>query len=171
MANLTKEQKDAERARRPYRKATAQARAKFLRALARTGNVTASAEHAGLTARNVYRYAQKNARFANKMVDAKQAFTDSLESEAIRRGRDGYSEPIYQNGELVGYRQRYSDRLLETMLRANNPDKFGKQTVTIEGDENKPLALTAVPAKTTAIDVDALRTANSDSGKLALFED
>lgn len=161
MPNLTKEQRETERAVRPYRKASATARAKFLRALTRTGNVTHSARHAGISTRNIYAYAKKNTRFANKMAEAKELYAASLEAEALRRGRDGYAKEVYQNGELVGFETRYSDRLLETMMRAADPDKYGKQTVTLEGNENNPVAMTAVPAKVVPIDTNKLRDANT----------
>jgi hypothetical protein len=161
MANLTTEQKNTERAVRPYRKVNAQRRAKFLRALERTGNVTHSARHAGISVRNIYSYAKKNLRFANRMNEAREMFLAGLEAEAIRRGRDGYSEEIYQNGELVGYRTRYSDRLLETALRATDPARYGgKSTVTVEGNEANPVALTAIPPKMVALDTEKLRAQN-----------
>lgn len=172
MANLTTEQRNQESTIRPYRKFDAIKRQKFLRALQRTGNVTHAANHAGVTARNIYRYAKKNPRFANKMVEARELFLASLEAEALRRGRDGYEREVYQNGELVGYQTQYSDRLLETMLRANNPDKFGRNTVTIEGNENKPVALSAVQAKQSPIDINKLKQVNEHSapaGELGLF--
>lgn len=171
MANLTKEQKNVERSVRPYRKANAQRRAKFLRALARTGNVTHSAQHSGISTRNIYQYAKKNKRFANRMDEARAAFRASLENEAVRRGRDGFSKPVFQGGELVGFEQRYSDRLLETVLRANDPDKYGKQTIEHTGDVNAPIALTAVRSAK-PLDVDAMREANSAApSTLTLFEE
>lgn len=172
MANLTKEQRALETTVRPYRKVNAIARQKFLRALARTGNVTHSARHAGINASSIYAYAKKNPRFANRMSNAKLEFNASLETEAVRRGRDGYAKEVFQNGELVGYETRYSDRLLETALKANMPDRYAHNTVTVEGNADKPIALSAVQAKQdTTIDIDKLKQVNAGNKSLTLFED
>jgi len=37
---------------------------------------------------------------------------DSLEDEAVRRARDGYDKPVYQQGQCVGHVREYSDTLM-----------------------------------------------------------
>jgi hypothetical protein len=134
--------------------------------------VTHSAQHAGLRVRACYDYAKRNKRFHTRWHEQLDVFASTLENEAVRRGRDGYFEPVFQNGELVGHKQRYSDRLLETTLRAAMPDKYGKQTIEHTGNEALPIALTAIPAKHSPIDIDTLRSANSaGSEALDLFDE
>ena len=48
---------------------------------------------------------------------------DALEREAWRRGAEGVSRPVYQQGREVGVIQEYSDALLIHMLKAHRPEK------------------------------------------------
>jgi len=153
---------------RPYRKLDAKARMRFLQALEMCGNREQSARIAGTRTETVRRYAQKNKHFNKKIENALAVFSASLECEALRRARDGYSEPIYQSGALVGFKTRYSDRLLTTLLAANIPDKYGKKTIVLEGDLNSPIALTASQPKQNALSVDSARAANDTPGNTSL---
>lgn len=47
-----------------------------------------------------------------------------LEQEAYRRAVEGVEEPVYQGGELVGTVRRYSDKLLEFLLRGRRPQVY-----------------------------------------------
>ncbi len=49
---------------------------------------------------------------------------DLLTDEVDARGRDGVEVPVYFNGEIVGTRLLYSDRLLLARLRALRPDLY-----------------------------------------------
>jgi len=48
----------------------------------------------------------------------------SLEERARQRALAGTEDPVFHGGEVVGYRQRFSDRLLIFLLQANHPAKF-----------------------------------------------
>jgi hypothetical protein len=59
-----------------------------------------------------------------------------LEDEAVRRAREGVRKlvfykgaPVYVHGEPL-YETEFSDRLLERLLEANNPQKFKRQCAT-----------------------------------------
>jgi hypothetical protein len=48
---------------------------------------------------------------------------------AHERAVDGVDDPIYSNsGKYLGSRKLYSDRLLELLLKADNPDKFSDKS-------------------------------------------
>ena len=64
--------------RRPWRK-------KFLRALAKTGNVTRSCRAAGISKMHAYRVFHKSPRFAAAWESALESSIDVLEAEARRR--------------------------------------------------------------------------------------
>ena len=49
---------------------------------------------------------------------------DTLEGEADRRGREGWSEDVFYRGQVVGKRQRYSDRMLMFRLKALKPEMY-----------------------------------------------
>lgn len=107
--------------RGPRTKSTVSTRTRetFLRHFAETGNVTLAAKLTGITREIPYRWRNKSPTFAKAWDDAGEAATDALEAEARRRAVEGYQEPVYQQGQLVGYVTRYSDKLLETLLRGN----------------------------------------------------
>jgi hypothetical protein len=69
-------------------------------------------------------WAEHDQEFALAFKQADLQATESLEKEAWRRARDGFAEEVWQHGKLVGTIQRYSDRLLEFMLRARRPDVY-----------------------------------------------
>jgi len=160
MSGLTTEQKALEASTRPYRKVDAQARAKFLRAYARTGNKSASAKHAGLTVSAINRYAKRNKAFNARMQECVSVLADSLEEEAIRRGRDGYQEEVFQNGELVGFKTKYSDRLLATLLAAHIPGRYGKQVLEVQGSQGGPIQMANMNANVN-LDLNDVNTAHS----------
>lgn len=62
--------------------------------------------------------------FAARWDEAIDDAVHTLEAEAWRRARDGYSEPVYYRGRQVGEVVRYSDGLLSLLLKANRPKKY-----------------------------------------------
>lgn len=94
----------------------------FLETLESTGSLIEAARqaspHSEKGAYSTFKcYARDNPEFAAKIGEALDSFRDSLVREAVRRGRDGTSRPIYQRGELVGHEQVYSDHLLTLELK------------------------------------------------------
>lgn len=90
---------------------------KFLEDFAQSGNVTASAEAAGVLRNTVYSWRRDDPQFALDMDEAGDEAVDRLEQEARRRGMDS------------------SDTLLIFLLKANRPDKYrDKPPVTIDSN-------------------------------------
>lgn len=135
-------------ARDVLRNLTPNARA-FLAAFSRSGNITAAAEDAGITRQSHYDWIEADdARSEYDPADpssepgpyrtAFEAATDEaadrLEMEARRRAEEGWREPVFQGGALVGHKRKYSDRLLLALLEAHHP-RFGKHVKhTVEGE-------------------------------------
>ena len=103
---------------------TDRARKKFLKHLRETANVSRSAKAAGISRRTAYDHRRDDADFAAEWDDAVEEATDALEEEARRRALEGWGEPVYHKGEVCGAVQKYSDRMLELLLKAHRPDKF-----------------------------------------------
>ena len=100
-------------------------RARFLAILVETGgNVSASCRAVKIGRTAVYRWRHEDPVFAREMDAALELSTQTLEDEAIRRAHTGVVEPVYQKGQLVGHVRRYSDRLLEFLLRARRPEVY-----------------------------------------------
>jgi hypothetical protein len=50
-----------------------------------------------------------------------------LEAAAWVRAVDGWDEPVYQGGQMVGTVKRFDGGLLKFLLRGNIPDKYGEK--------------------------------------------
>lgn len=72
----------------------------FLRVFSKRGNILRAAKAAKVSRTMVYRLRDSDPEFARRMELAKEDAGDSLIDEAIRRGRDGYEEPVIFQGQL-----------------------------------------------------------------------
>lgn len=97
---------------------------RYLRAMSRTGTLTAGCKAAKVSPHTVYQWREFDTAFVVAENDAKGAFADALEEEAVRRAWHGVKKPVYQGKELVGYIQEYSDTLLIFTLKALRPEKY-----------------------------------------------
>lgn len=121
-------------ARRQKKRISANDREKFLDGLRRGLTVKAAAEAAAHPAVTFFALAARDPEFAEQKRLAMEVGTDLLEEEASRRGRDGWLEPVVGkvapgiDGHVVGpdgepmYIRRYSDRLMEVMLKGRRPE-------------------------------------------------
>lgn len=106
--------------------ATHQKRAAFLAAYRETGTVKAAAKAAGIDRRTHYRWLEDPA-YAESFEDARQEAGEALEDEARRRAIQGVEEPVFYQGEVVGFRRRYSDTMLIFLMKGNLPEKYGER--------------------------------------------
>jgi len=97
---------------------------RFLRALAGTGNISASVRESGLSRSTVYFWRAHDHEFAKNWDDALAEATDKLAYEARRRALDGIEVVQYFQGEPVGTIRKYSDQLLMFLLRAYRPSIY-----------------------------------------------
>lgn len=96
----------------------------FLEALKIAGNVTEACTLAGVGRATVYRWRDEDPAFKADWEAACDFAWDGLEREAYRRAREGWEEPVYQGGELVGHVRKFSDTMLVTMLKAKRAKEF-----------------------------------------------
>ncbi len=111
------------------------ARARFLEALAASGNVTLAAGAARVPRSSLYHWRERDQEFAAAWLEAIEAATDLLEAEARRRAVEGVETTIVQGGRMVRddagnplMIRRYSDSLLALLLRAHRPEKFREKS-------------------------------------------
>lgn len=129
-------------------KLTRDRKQKFIRALARTGVVTAACKFAGCGRNTAYYQRGIDADFAIAWDEAAEMAADKLEREAWRRAT-GYWEPVIdKEGKRIARIKKYSDSLLILLLRAARPEKFrertevrhdGRQTVVVLRGEPPPV--------------------------------
>lgn len=105
-------------------KMTNRARGTFLEILRETANVTESAAAAGVSRTCAYEHRDNDPGFAAEWDSALDEATDKLEREARRRAIDGWEEPVFHQGKECGRVRKYSDRMLEILLKAHRPEKF-----------------------------------------------
>jgi hypothetical protein len=122
-------------------KTTTRVRATFLDTLRETSNVTASAAATGVSRDAFYRARENDPAFAAAWDEAVEVATDALEAEARRRAITGVEEPVYYLGKEVGRIRKYSDRMLEILLKAHRPGKF-RENVSMEHSNPDGSALT-----------------------------
>ena len=99
-------------------------RPSFLEAFVEHGTVLAACRKVGVGRSTVYDERRRNEDFAPVFADAEVEVTESLEGEAIRRALHG------------------SDRLMEFLLKARRPEKYGERTRFNRGEVAERLVLT-----------------------------
>lgn len=121
----------------------------FLHNFAKLGLLGMSARAADVSPETIRVYRRDVPEFAEMYDLALQDYRESLEREVHRRAVEGWDEPVYQKGEMVGTIRRHSDRMLELLIKKNIPEYRDKVSV----DANVKGGVMVVPA--TAQDMDA----------------
>lgn len=101
----------------------------FLDNLAQTGLINESSAKAGLSHYTIRRLRKAEEEFEEMIAEAMDDYRELLVREADRRARIGVDEPVYSQklGVRIGVIRKYSDRLMELMLKRHIPefrDKF-----------------------------------------------
>ena len=97
---------------------------KLLAAYGVTGLIATAAQLAGVSPTLHSDFLQSSETYRDAYARAQQDSVLSLEEQARHRAVVGTEDPVFHAGEIVGHRQRLSDRLLIVLLQANNPVKF-----------------------------------------------
>jgi hypothetical protein len=100
-------------------------RAKFLRALVKTGCIAEACRRTGTAPRTVYNHQQSNAEFLSLCTTAQRMAATPIEIAAWARAVDGIEEVVVAGGRAVT-RTRYSEHLLRLLLQASDPKRFGR---------------------------------------------
>lgn len=145
-----------QKGRVPFNKS---AQVRYLMYLARFGLKNSAAQYAGVSSEAVRFYSKNtNPDFADAINEAMDIFKESLEQVALRRAVDGWEEPVYQKGELVGTIHRHSERMLEMLLKRHIPDF--KDNLRIDNSVNGGVLL--IPSALSAEEWEASYGPNSD---------
>lgn len=122
---------------------------RFLKAIAHlreTGQKTLSCELAGMKYDQVVNVIRERWEAGDKewrelWDNAYIAFCEGLETESVRRGRDGWEEPVFYKGDDVGTIRRFSDRQLELQLKRHMRDQYSEN---VRHDHTGNVTVTAV---------------------------
>lgn len=124
---------------------------RFIEALAETGTVSAACTAASVSRMTVYRQRNRPEAHAFRAAweAASRAAVRVLADTAMERAVDGVEESVYYRGHHVGFRRRYSDRLLMFLLRARDPANYAPLSEL--GEWNQIRGIEPVPALDTAL--------------------
>lgn len=88
---------------------------------------------------DVFEARKRDPEFKAAWDEAQALGIDAQEDEAARRAFEGYLEPVYYLGNVVGHVRKYSDGLAQFLLKGAKPEKF-RERYEVEGSmtlENK----------------------------------
>ena len=97
---------------------------KFLDAIAKGYSVSMSCRIAHFSKSGIQKHHAKSKAFRKAWDEAYESGADVLEDEAWRRAVEGIDEPKWYKDVEIGAVRKFSDRLLEMLLKARRPDKF-----------------------------------------------
>jgi hypothetical protein len=122
----------------------------FLKEMCRVGSAIKAASNLGLNRPSLYRWREQHPDFDEAWREADIIINENILSELYRRGHDGYDEPVFWKGEVVGEIRKYSDKCLVFMAGVRMPElRPNRQSLEIG---NKP--------------GETLKIANRDVGEL-----
>lgn len=96
----------------------------FLATLAEMPNIRRACQRAGISRGHAYLTRDQDPEFAKRWRSALKDSLELLEEEAWRRAQLGTAKPVFQQGELVGHVQEFSDTLMIFLLKAHKPKKY-----------------------------------------------
>ncbi len=97
---------------------------KFLAAFSQTGVVSTASVISKNNRLNHYNWMHSDPEYPALFENACNEAAETLEKEAITRGRDGWQEPVFYQGRVVGSVIKKSDNLLMFMLKGMMPAKY-----------------------------------------------
>jgi len=93
----------------------------FIGLIAKTGRRIESCAVIGVSSATVSIHLKKYPLFREQVEEAMDVYRDSIDAEVGRRGKDGYREEVWYQGEVVGEKMVYSDQLLIAHAKAHHP--------------------------------------------------
>lgn len=108
----------------------------FCRKLRKYASVHRACKVCRISAAQLRKWRDEDPDFERAIGASWEAVVDKLEGAVMQRAIEGYEEPIYQGGELVGTKMRHDPAIQIFMLKANRPQKYGDRvTVNVAAEE------------------------------------
>lgn len=111
---------------------------RFLRALKAEKSVTKACEAASISRATAYEFRDLDENFARLWDESLEVMRDNLEAGAMRRADDGWLEPVYYKGQVVGTVRKFSAALTIFMLKCHRPDRYNLFFPEDDGGEGTP---------------------------------
>lgn len=104
----------------------------FLAALAKDRCVVKACRAAGVGRATAYRHRETNPDFATRWDEVVADNVDELEGSVMSRAIDGWLEPVYVGGKMIGATRKYDNTLAWRLLAARKRAIYGAQVATNE---------------------------------------
>ena len=103
----------------------------FLNALCEVGTITGALKKAKCTTppRVITKLRKEIPEFDADIKIALDIFNDELHNEALDRALNGTERPAFYKGDFIGEFRHKNDKLLETVLKANLPEKYDRSKI------------------------------------------
>lgn len=119
--------------RAAYGKVSPDSLSAFLAAYMDCGHKAKAALAAGLSYSSILRAEKDDPEFADEVVQAHELFTAKLSDAAYRAAVEGWKVPKYDaKGNLCGHEWKFSERILELMLKRHDPSFRDKHDVDVK---------------------------------------
>ena len=117
------------------------ARTVVLDQLAHGRTLEEAAQAAGVSRRTIFNWRRDDDEFSLQVADAVEAGTDVFRAELRRRALEGWDEPVFHQGEVVGHVRRHSDTLLIFELKRRDPTYRDNQRIEVTGPGGGPVEI------------------------------
>jgi len=105
----------------------------FLEEFAKHGNITLACRKAEIGRMTLYRWKEKSDTFLVRFNQAFEEAKDAIRAEIYRRGKEGWDEPVFQQGKLIDTVRKYSDTLLIFHAKMLMPEYRDKSQIEMSG--------------------------------------
>jgi len=104
---------------------TSHVRRTFLKMLSEGYSVQGACLELNVSRSNMYKWYREDEKFRKEWDEAVEASIDLMEQEAFRRAVKGTREPVVSAGQVVTYQRRYSDGLLQFLMKSRRKHVYG----------------------------------------------
>lgn len=109
-------------------KFTAKKKRLFLNYLKKSGNKAGAAAKIGVGRSLISYHEKQDPHFAEEVQKALAFAEQEIDEEVYRRGIEGVKEDVWYQGDIVGEKTTYSDRMLEFRAKTLNPERYGDKS-------------------------------------------
>ena len=96
----------------------------FVLQLRKNVTLETAAAYVGRHRKTVNKWQRKLPRFREVVQEAREMIIDNLEQSALDRAVNGWLEPVYYKGDIVGHIRKFSDALTIFMLKCWRSDRY-----------------------------------------------
>jgi hypothetical protein len=111
----------------------------FLVAYLECGHIGQAAAAAEIARRTHYDWLADDPEYVTEFRKAEKIAGDMLIDEARRRAHDGWEEPVFHQGEIVGGVRRFDSTLLMFLIKRHDPSYRERSTVALTDAEGGSL--------------------------------